>query len=264
MSKKVIECEYCHTLVSEDDEKCPSCGASCSAAIKKYRKEEEKKLAEEKARREKLISDQIKTVSEVGTQGAKYIFVIASIIIILAIIVTVLVFSNIARVIDRQKEESYNPTHNIVEEEKQEKVNVGYNEKAETKDMIVLIDDYEKYAYHSDFFKNYNTPEGYQKVAFHFEIYNKKDRDLYMWSQGVTLTADDYLVDTTSLKAPGDSFAKVIEGKASYEDISSATIKSESTLKGYIGFQVPKDKKNLVFSIGDYITITMDNPVYSE
>ena len=43
-----------------------------------------------------------------------------------------------------------------------------------------------------------------------------------------------------------------------------ATIKGETTLKGYVGFQVPKDKKNLVFSVGDYITITMDNPVYSE
>ena len=262
MSKKVIECEYCHTLVSEEDIKCPSCGASCANAIKKYRKEEEKKLAEEKSRKEKMIEDQIKTVSEVGVQGAKYVFVLTTIIIIIAIIFTVIIFSNIARQIDRQREESIDTEPEIVE--KQEKVKVGFNEKAETKDMVVILDDYEKYAYHSDFFKNYNTPDGYQKIAFHFEIKNKKSTDLYLWSQRIYLTADDYLVDTTSLEAPGDNFAKVIEGKASYEDISSATIKGESTLKGFVGFQVPKDKKNLVFSVGDYITITMDNPVYSE
>ena len=29
MGKKVIECDYCHTLISEDDTKCPSCGANC-------------------------------------------------------------------------------------------------------------------------------------------------------------------------------------------------------------------------------------------
>ena len=263
MSKKVIECEYCHTLISEEDNKCPSCGANCSSAIKKYRKEQEKKLAEEKSRKEKMLNDSIKTVSEVGQQGAKYVFVIAVIIIAMVILITLLIFFNFSREIDRQREESMNTTNNIIEDNKQEIVKVGFNEKAETKDMVVLLDNYDKYAYHSDFFKNYNTPDRYQKIAFHFEIQNKKTRDLYVWSEGISLTADDYKVETTSLKAPGDNFAKVTEGQASYEDISSATIKSESTLKGYVGFLVPKDKKTLVFRVGNYITITMDNPVYS-
>ena len=264
MSKKVIECEYCHTLISEEDNKCPSCGANCSAAIKKYRKEQEKKLAEEKTRKEKMFNDQMKTVSEVGVKGAKIVFLITSVVIIFIIIIAVFIFSNFAREVDRQQEENRNTSSSITEKKKQEKVKVGFNEKAETEDMVVLLDGYEKYAYYSGFYKNYNTPEGYQKIAFHFEIKNKKDRDLYLWTNKIYLTADDYLVDNTSLKAPEETFAKVIEGKANYEDISMATIKGESTLKGYVGFQVPKDKKNLVFSVGDYITITMDNPVYSE
>ena len=263
MSKKVIECEYCHTLISEEDNKCPSCGANCSAAIKKYRKEQEKKLAEEKARKEKAFDDQMKVVGEVGVKGAKLVFVITTVIIIMFIVAAVFIFSIFSRNIDRQNEESIN-LNNVTEKKKQEKVTVGFGEKAETEDMIVLLDSYEKYAYYSGFYKNYNTPEGYQKVAFHFEIKNKKSRDLYLWSEKIYLTADDYLVDNTSLKAPEETFAKVIEGKANYEDISMATIKGESTLKGYVGFQVPKDKKNLVFSVGDYITITMENPVYSE
>ena len=254
MGKKVIECDYCHTLISEEDTKCPSCGANCSAAIKRYRKEQEEKT---KAEKDKLMQ----TFGDVANAGSKT-FRTAMIIIaipfvlipILFIIFAVTSSNNHNRIVDED----------IVEEEKvkeQEPVTVGYQEEAVTKNIKVTLSSYEKFAYYSEHFNTYNTPEGYQKVAFHFEIENLTNSDYFLWSDGISLSADDYDVEKIDLKAPGSSFATVTEGKDSYEDISGGTVKANSKLKGYIGYLVPKDKSILKFKVGKYITIEMDNPV---
>lgn len=46
MDKEIIECEYCHTLITENDTICPKCGANCSNVIKKYKEEKQKKEQE--------------------------------------------------------------------------------------------------------------------------------------------------------------------------------------------------------------------------
>ena len=257
MGKKVIECEYCHTLISEEDTKCPSCGANCSAAIKKYRKEQEEKA---KAEKDKMM----KTFGDVANAGSKtfrtamIIIAIPFVIIPILFIIFAVTSANNHNKIEKDFDE------NIVEVEKekeQEPVTVGYQEEAVTKNIKVTLSSYEKYAYYSEHFDTYNTPDGYQKVAFHFEIENLTNSDYFLWSDGISLSADDYDVEKTSLKAPGSSFAKVIEGKESYEDISRGTVKGNSKLKGYVGYLVPKDKNKLKFKVGKYITIEMDNPV---
>ena len=227
MGKKVIECEYCHTLISEEDTKCPSCGANCSAAIKKYRKEQEEKA---KAEKDKMM----KTFGDVANAGSKtfrtamIIIAIPFVIIPILFIVFAVTSANNHNKIEKDFDE------NIVEVEKekeQEPVTVGYQEEAVTKNIKVTLSSYEKYAYYSEHFDTYNTPDGYQKVAFHFEIENLTNNDYFLWSDGISLSADDYDVEKTSLKAPGSSFAKVVEGKESYEDISRGTVKGNSKLK---------------------------------
>lgn len=40
--KSELICEYCGTIITENDKHCPNCGANCSSSIKKYRIEQEK------------------------------------------------------------------------------------------------------------------------------------------------------------------------------------------------------------------------------
>lgn len=254
MGKKVIECEYCHTLISEEDTKCPSCGANCSAAIKKYRKEQEEKAKAEKDRLMQTFGD----VANAGTKSFKTAMIIIAIPFVV-IPILIIVFAVTGSNNHEEFKEPENPLEQV--EVKQEVVTVGYQEEAVTKDMKVTLSSYENYAFYSEHFDHYNTPEGYQKIAFHFELENLTDHDISLWgSNGITLTADDYDVEETDLKSPGKSFATVVEGRENYEDISSGTVKANSKLKGYIGFLVPKDKEKLTFKVGDYIVIELDNP----
>lgn len=84
MGKKVIECDYCHTLISEEDTKCPSCGANCSQAIKRYRKEQDEKA---KAERDKMM----KTFGDVANAGSKT-FRTAMIIIAIPFVIIPILF----------------------------------------------------------------------------------------------------------------------------------------------------------------------------
>lgn len=77
--------------------------------------------------------------------------------------------------------------------------------------MKVILDSYDLYEYHSDHFEHYNTPNGYQKIAFHFEIYNKQDEPL-MTGMLIDLLADDSNVEQTDLELKKD-FASLVKGK---------------------------------------------------
>ena len=256
MGKKVIECDYCHSLISEEDAKCPSCGANCSDAIKRYRKEKEEK---EKAEREKAM----KVVGDFANTGFKTVH--RTFIITLCVVVFFIAFIMFMIITSSNRHASFDnnsSSSSEVIEQKQEVVTVGYQEEAVTSTLKAKLSSYELYAYHSEHFDSYNTPAGYQKIAFHFELENTSDSDIYLWSEKIGLTADDYEVKTSSLKAPGSNFATVIQGKEIYEDISNGTVGANSKLKGYVGYLVPTDKKELKFTIGKYIIIKMDNPAY--
>ncbi len=262
MSKKNIECEYCHTLISEDDVKCPQCGANCSNVIKKYREEQEKKEKEEKDEALKTLNTFVQGNRKIGS-----IFIIFFFIIFITIFGTV--FFQIFRNFNNRSNINNNNTiieknDNKIQEPvvEDEKVVVKYNEMASTKKMNVILDGYELFEYHSDHFEQHNTPKGYQKIAFHFSVENLDDYSLSGYSL-IQLTADDTNVEKCSIELSA-GFEEVVKGKAKYESVVDSFIGSGKTLKGYAGFLVPTDKKELKFYIGEDITITMDNPAYKE
>lgn len=260
MSKKNIECEYCHTLISEDDIKCPECGANCSNVIKKYRAEQEKKEAEERQKRE----EQGKAVFDNVNQAFKTTKIVSTVFIIIFACVFLFIITNAFNQI-RRNNESRKDNNTVVNKDddtdkKDEKVTVGYQETAETSSLKITLDDYELYEYHSNNFENRNTPKGYQKIAFHFTVENKSEREISTYSL-VELTADDYKVETSRLEqSPG--FEEVVSGKAKYEALAGSYLGSGKTLKGYVGYLVPTDKKVLKFYIGEDITIEIENPAF--
>lgn len=144
----------------------------------------------------------------------------------------------------------------------------GYQEKVKTSDMAVTLKSYDLYEYKSDEYTGYNTPEGYQKIAFLFLIENTGRNNLSStFGFKVTLTADDYKVESTELK--NCSSCETISGNSSYEDLGMIDISSGGKIQGYVGFLVPKNRKILTFDIGDngfgeHVYIKMDNPAYEE
>ena len=251
MGKEVIQCEYCHTLITEKDVVCPKCGANCSEVIKKYREEQNKKQEEN----EKFVKDIFK-------KNTNFVRTIGIIMFIIAFVVFFMIFSNIMRSNNRRDNtiKEMNNTNHVDDVKEVKDINVNYNEEAESDDMKVIIDSYEFYEYHSDSFQSYNTLDGYQKIAFHFSITNKGTNPLFT-SMLIGLTADNTPVEDADLELkPG--FAELVTGREKYDSIENVTIRNNDTMSGYLGFLVPKDKKTLKFRVGNNIYITMENPAY--
>ena len=258
MSKKVIECEYCHTLISEEDVKCPECGANCSAAIKKYRKEqEEKQNAEEKEARQAAqeVFNNFHKTSKTAT-------IIIAVIFLMIPIIGIYQMIQHRNSFNEKKNEITSNHNDVVKEDKEKntKITIKYQETGELNNFRVTLDSYEFYEYYSKDFERYNTPKGYQKIAFHFVVENideEYEKSLYGF---VDLSADDTPVESAKMEIT-TGFDTVKTGKEKYERLDNQTLKSGQTLKGYVGFLVPTDKKVLKFRI-DNITIEMDNPAY--
>lgn len=248
MEKKIeLECEYCGVEITEKDHKCPNCGANCTDVIKKYKVQKD---AQQTEMSQKIAKDM--------EHAMKFpIIVIGLIFVVTAIIV----FSSIHSFNSRSNENKDNDL--IVEdttEKKDEKIQVKYNETATAKDYNLLLDSYELYSYVSDNFpEHYNTPDGYQKIAFHFVYENTGDSAAYIGYRPVSLTADDYKVEDSDLKT--GMFERAVQGQASYPEFGGATINEGEKIQGYVGFLVPKDKKILKFTYKKVI-IEMDNPAF--
>ncbi len=259
MSKKNIECEYCHTLISEDDIKCPHCGANCSNVIKKYRAEQKKEEEENK-------KEALDVFNNVATKNGRVVSIIAAIMFIAIFSFAIFQFSSFRSRTNINNRINNNGSTNKIETpinnepKKEEPVVVGFNETAKTDEMSVILDSYELYEYTSKSFESYNTPKGYQKIAFHFTIENLDESELSTYSL-ISLTADDSNVDKSDLELHV-GFEKVSKGKEKYESILNTYIGTGKILKGYVGYLVPKDKEILKFYIGKNITIEMKNPVY--
>lgn len=248
MEDKELICEYCKKNISENDYKCPSCGADCSKTIREYKKqkklEHDEKVRINAERSKKLQKNMSRT------------FIIAFIIIIFIFgFVCFSIYKGISYI------ESSDP---FSEKDTNKKVNVNYNELATTDILSVKLDNYDFYEYKSDNFPEYyNTKDGYQKIAFHFVIENISDDNLHTFSDvNVSLTADDYNVEKADIEKC--MFCYTVTGRDSYESIDSLIINSGDKLQGYAGFLVPKDKKKLKFKVGENITINMDNPAYQQ
>ena len=235
-NKVKLECDYCGVPIGEKDHKCPNCGANCTDKIKKYA---EQKQQQEAIEQEKRI-EQSKAIQKQMNAPVKGILIVS--VCVFVIIVGFIIFS------------WFNYNNKITE-------TVSKVPKAK---VVCTEDSYELYEYKSDSFpKQYNTPDGYQKIAFNIVCENKsKDEESIIYD--ISLTADDYAVKEASLET--GPFETVVKGKESYPKIRSSIIEPGEKAKGYAGFTVPKDKKKLKLKIdlstSDDIVIDIDNPVY--
>ena len=257
--KKIeLECDYCGVPITEKDFKCPKCGANCTDKIKKYQKQQETISLEEKAKEAEYSK---KIADDLGKSMERPVKIFVGIVALMIIIVAITIFVNVSSFKQRNNgSEPIGEEKTVVKENYNS--NVGFNELGETAKCMVQLDSYELYSYVSDKFPDqYNTPAGYQKIAFHFTYENKRSSDEYISSSDIRLKADGYKVDTASLKL--GTFEKVETGKDHYTSIDGTYAGPGEKIQGYAGFLVPKNAKELKFSF-DGVTITMDNPVYVE
>ena len=252
MEKKVeLECEYCGVSITEDTVKCPNCGANCSSTVKKYKAQKEKER-QEKFERNKVYGKEISNDLEQAF--------VKPVVVMVAIVIFVITISLFLHIVFRKNPNSESSTSEKTDI--QENVKVGFNELAETKEYTFILDQYELYEYQSDKFPaQYNTPAGYQKVAFHFQYKNTSKNAYQLGYEGVTLKADGYKVETAELET--GMFETAVVGKDHYPEFNATIIKPGDKFQGYVGFLVPKDKKELQFSFKD-VTIEMNNPAYQE
>ena len=238
--KKELVCEYCNNEITMEDKKCPNCGANCTKIIKEYQKSID---LEERENIEKIAKK-----SKYKLMFSNLFGIIVCLIIVgLIILAGVFIYKGMRTAKDFAKQNSTTQS-------------VNYQEKAVSNDIQATLLSYDLYEYRSDNFDIYNTKSGYQKIAFEFEI---KNLSKYNKAAEISLKADGYNVSKTFLSVDSH-FATLVQGKEDYPTIDTFIIKGNDTQKGYIGFEVPKDKKELLFKVGTDITIKMDNPVYSE
>lgn len=247
MKTKLI-CEYCGNEIGENDKKCPNCGANTSKITSAYKEEKEQEEQEKKAQQE----ESIKKVAKITGFAFLGQYVIAGIIMI--VIIGLFIFGIVTGIKSAKKiSNSKNKVQN--------NVTVGYQEKGKTSNLEATLLSYDLYEYSSEHFDSYNTKDGYQKIAFEFEVENITNEKIL--SLDIVLKADGYNVQKSDLNVD-KAFATLKQGKTYYEPIDLFVFEAHDIQKGYVGFEVPKDKKELIFKIGNNLTIKMDNPVYSE
>ena len=250
MSKKILECQYCGTLITEKNVTCPNCGANCSSVIKEYQQtlEEEMKIENEKI--EKQRKEMVKKIKKFGMIS----FIPMIIFFILFIAVVIFIIFNIMKQM------------NVFSPKKTE-LSGELSKETITENYSILLDKYEAYEYYDNFFVDLcNTKEGYQKVAFHLIIENKTTDNLKTNNilKDILLKAGDEQTQEVETKTD-KNFCKVIQGKESYNNIlKNSTILSGDKLSGYIGFEVPKNEEKLKLIINNTHIIEMDNPVYEK
>lgn len=246
-----LECEYCGVSITEENVKCPNCGANCTKTIRKY-KELQKKKAEEEF--QKKLERSTKTSKDI--QNAIMVPFIYFFVAFVMIVVVVMLFISSYRA-----HQNFEQNQGILDQQ-HETAEVEYPEVAEFGDYSFVLDEYELYEYKSDSFPNqYNTPEGYQKIAFHFKYTNSSKNAYNLSYKMVSLKADGYKVDSSNLEV--GVFEKVVKGKEKYPAFEGTMIKEGETFQGYLGWLVPKNRKILRFEFKD-VTIVMANPVYEE
>lgn len=237
MSKKILECPYCGSIITEKDHICPKCGADCNSVIKKYHKEQEEELNKTKESIQKSMDEANKAV----VMAAKVIIGIL-IFVVISIIVLVIVF---------------NVRHT------REQIIGNLNKEVTINENILKLTNFEEYEYFDDFFKECNTKTGYKKVAFKLVLENNSNDTVITDEvvKSITLKAEDELLNPASLKAD-QHFCKVLVGKAEYNKFPVTEVLPKDSITGYIGFVVPTDKEKLTFIINGNEKVKVHNPVY--
>lgn len=258
MSKKFLTCEYCGNLLKLTDTRCPNCGANCSSVIKKYHEELE-------SEKEQLRKENMARVKKIQNMSKTSIFIIIfSILLIIIAFISVFIFIIFKEVevshSDLEKDSSFD-----LPIKKKKVVKTTFNKVAEGSKYDLIIDKYEAFEYKNNMGVDlFNTPEGYQKVAFHFEIKNTSGKEIDILDPFffISLKADGVVAEDCALETtPGYD---VFQGKGSYEKLKGTHLFDGESVNGYVGFTVPKTAKTLTFTIDKEIVVEMDNPYYEK
>lgn len=247
MKKTYLECPYCKSDITEENQICPKCGADCKEIIKQYRKEKE----EEKEELQKANKEQVMKIQKDMTRGVKLVFIPFMLFFLI-------IFGFIAY-------EILNSSDVFVSKKKD--ITGSLNESIKKDNFSLLIDKYEVYEYYDDFFKDKcNTKNNYKKIAFHVIIENleKDPKKVSELIKKIDLKAGDENLEEVETETD-ENFCNVVQGKASYNNIDEDTsILSNDKTSGYIGFEVPENEEVLKFIINDSEIIEIKNPVFKE
>lgn len=249
MVKKILECQYCGSIITEKDTTCPKCGANCSSVIKEYKKAKEEELEKERKELKERTQKAAQSISNGINTSMKTVSTVIIGISILMIIMILFFALNMFGIFGKSKQK--------------ESVTGTINETIKNTNYSLEVDSYESYEYYDDFFKNCNTKEGYQKVAFHFLIENTSDDTISTRNivHNITLKAEDELVEESDLNAD-THFCEVLQGKKEYNKLPVTDVLSNDKISGYIGYQVPKNKETLKFIVEEDLILEFDNPFY--
>ena len=156
MSKKILECPYCGTIITENDTTCPKCGANCSKVIKEYKEEqnkEQEKIDAENKEFEDLAKNMVKQnfqrMEKTMKVSSKIAPVVFAIPIIMFIIVAFGIFSQVRGGLPKTRK----PLTGTI------------NQSIKKDDYTITIDQYEGYEYYHSTFDSCNTKKGYQRIA---------------------------------------------------------------------------------------------------
>ncbi len=258
MSKKILMCEYCRHIITENDVKCPNCGANCSNVIRKYKAEmeEQEKIEKEKiANEEQLQKEKTQKAAKAVALG----FGITSLVPIILFVVSI-AFAGILIVANIRSTNNSNSTNKT-----EESVSGTIDEVLKEENYSITLDNYETYEYYHKNFTSCNTKEGYKKVAFYFTVENtgSKTMNSYEAIGRISAKADNEIIYQSSLEAD-DHFCEVVSGKANYNKLTSTQILAGDKVSGYIGYEIPVKAEKIKFIMDDDHIIEIDNPVYKK
>ena len=193
-------------------------------------------------------------------------FIVLSIFIIVVAFIFVFVFIIFKEVKSSDTKTNKDSTFEELRvNNKKEIVDTTFNKTAKGSRYDLIIDKYEAFEYKNSMgLSMFNTPDGYQKVAFHFVITNTSGGEIDILDPFfiIDLKADGVVVEDCGLESsPGYN---VSQGKGSYEKLKGAHLFDGDMLQGYVGYVVPKKAKKLLFTIDKEIRVEMNNPYYVE
>lgn len=232
---KVI-CEYCkNTVDTEQNNKCPTCGADISnnEMIKENMRieNERDRIVLEQQKTDALRNKEILESQRRGTQFVRILKIGCLIPFILMIILLVISISIAIKeqiVGDKIDEES---------QIKEVMAQGDFNEPVNNSVLSVTCDKYEE-------FERYSKPTpGYKYIRFHFIVENVTDEEIY---------------DDESIRALVDGIQCERASFSDKKQLPEAYIMPGAKVDGYIGFEIPENTTRVEIKYGDYITIFVD------
>jgi len=233
-------CEYCGNRIdAEIDSKCPNCGASYkkNQSFIKLEAEKKKQMQTNQENAQKIFNHVFGVF-----KFSRIMFFIPIVIFIIIIVTVITITSNNNRKAPSYRDNDFNEIfENINEEitgekEGQERIVVGLDEFAETKEYKVKVTKYEK---EEDKFNRLD--DDYEYIKFRLVVENLTDGKL---------TKED-------VNCIVDGIAQNNYYSSGYSDLPMF-INKELTVKGTATFEVPKDAKNYEIRYGDYATIKIN------